>query len=44
MEISDERFSDEDQKWLVLSVMKRLEDTTWKERAQGGHEGDLGLW
>lgn len=36
--------TDEEQKWLVLSLMKRLEETTWKERAMGTREGDLGLW
>lgn len=43
-ECAFKQLTDESQKWLVLSVMKRLEDTTWKERAQGGREGDLGLW
>lgn len=38
------QLTDEEQKWFVLSTMKRLEETTWKERAMGGHEGDLGLW
>ena len=36
--------TDEDQKWFILSTMKRLEETTWKERVTGGHAGDLGLW
>jgi len=35
------QLTDEAQKWLVLSVMKRLEDTTWKERTQGKN---LALW
>lgn len=43
-ECTFKELTDEDQKWLVLSVMKRLEDTTWKERARGGPTGDLGLW
>ena len=36
--------TDEEQKWFILSTMKRLEETTWKERATGGRDGDLGLW
>lgn len=38
------KLTDEEQKWFILSTMKRLEETTWKERATGGQDGDLGLW
>ena len=43
-ECTFKQLTDEEQKWFLLSTMKRLEETTWKERARGGHEGDLGLW
>ena len=33
-ECTFKHLTDEEQKWLVLSVMKRLQDTTWKERLQ----------
>lgn len=38
------QLTDEEQKWFILSVMKRLEETTWKERATGSYDGSLGLW
>lgn len=38
------KLTDEEQKWFILSTMKRLEETTWKERATGGQDDDLGLW
>lgn len=38
------QLTDEEQKWFVLSTMKRLEETTWKERVTGRQNDDLGLW
>lgn len=36
--------TDEEQKWLILSVMKRLADTAWKEYMERQHQAGAGDW